>query len=53
MQFGIFGLSAYSASKFAIRGFAECLLKEVSKVHSSPINIQRRTELKKVCSISY
>ncbi|KAK3746426.1 hypothetical protein QZH41_012765, partial [Actinostola sp. cb2023] len=28
-QFGIFGLSAYSASKFAIRGFAECLFMEV------------------------
>lgn len=28
---GVYGLSAYSASKFALRGFAESLDMEVSK----------------------
>ncbi|EDO35908.1 predicted protein [Nematostella vectensis] len=32
-QFGIFGMSAYSGSKFAVRGFAECLYMEV-KINS-------------------
>lgn len=30
-QFGIFGFTAYSPSKFAVRGFAETLFMEVSK----------------------
>ena len=30
-QFGILGFTAYSPSKFAVRGFAETLFMEVSK----------------------
>ncbi|XP_014256217.1 3-ketodihydrosphingosine reductase [Cimex lectularius] len=37
-QIGIFGLSAYSASKFALRGFAEALNMEV-KAHGIKVTI--------------
>ena len=31
-QLGVFGYTAYSASKFALRGFAEALQMEVSEI---------------------
>lgn len=31
-QFGIFGFTAYSPSKFAVRGFAETLFMEVKMI---------------------
>ena len=31
-QFGIFGFTAYSPSKFAVRGFAETLFMEVNVI---------------------
>ena len=31
-QLGVFGYTAYSASKFALRGFAEALQMEVSRI---------------------
>jgi short-subunit dehydrogenase len=37
-QVGLFGFSAYSPTKFALRGFAECLHMEL--VASSPIHVQ-------------
>jgi|UniRef100_A0A8J9TBM0 3-dehydrosphinganine reductase len=36
-QIGIFGYSAYSPTKFALRGFAECLHVELC---NSPVNVQ-------------
>lgn len=37
-QMGIWGYSAYAASKFAIRGFAECLRSEL-KPHNIPVTV--------------
>lgn len=37
-QMGIWGYSAYAASKFAIRGFAECLRSEL-KPHDIPVTV--------------
>jgi 3-dehydrosphinganine reductase len=36
-QIGVFGYSAYAPSKFALRGFAECLHAELC---NSPVNVQ-------------
>ncbi|XP_032231792.2 3-ketodihydrosphingosine reductase isoform X1 [Nematostella vectensis] len=37
-QFGIFGMSAYSGSKFAVRGFAECLYME-AKLYNVAVSV--------------
>lgn len=38
-QLGLFGFTAYSSSKFAIRGLAEALQMEVRALFSQPSNI--------------
>ncbi|XP_032231793.2 3-ketodihydrosphingosine reductase isoform X2 [Nematostella vectensis] len=37
-KFGIFGMSAYSGSKFAVRGFAECLYME-AKLYNVAVSV--------------